>query len=183
MFYILFILQTIQHNNNPDIILSTSFFFIYIIILILLHHIPVYLTMPKRIGRRSSMVSIRSSTSKLNIPNKLNRRPSFDHSSNNAKILEITSVATPSPTARSSNKFPRMRRRASAPDLRHATSRLSISPLASPAVRRKQREQLSKVVEIIIRQYTDILTNTWLHWKRYLKLLHIFELKKVLLFR
>ena len=134
--------------------------------------------MPKRIGRRSSMVCIRSSTSKLNIPNKLNRRPSFDHSSNNAKILEITSVATPSPTARSSNKFPRMRRRASAPDLRHATRRLSVSPLASPAVRRKQREQLSKVVEIIIRQYTDILTNTWLHWKRYLKLLHIFELKK-----
>ena len=40
-------------------------------------------------------------------------------------------------------------------------------------------QQLSKVVEIIIRQYTDILTNTWLHWKRYLKLLHITPVRSI----
>lgn len=139
--------------------------------------------MSKRIGRRSSMVALRSSSSKSKfvVPKIHTATPSdatFDNFSNNSKILQITSATTPSGGAKPSSKFPKIRRRASAPDLRNNIRRLSLSPLASPEVRRRQREQLSKVVEIIFRQYTDILTSAWLHWQRYLKLLHIFELRK-----
>ena len=121
-----------------------------------------------QVGRRSSMVSLR-------LPKRQGSTNTFDNFSNNATVLKIT---TASPTSAQGNaKFPKIRRRASAPNIQMGR-RLSLSPIASPAVRRKQREQLWKVVDIIMRQYTDILTGVWMRWRRYLKLLEIFELQK-----
>ena len=111
----------------------------------------------------------------LRVPKRQGSTNTFDNFSNNATVLKIT---TASPTnAQGNAKFPKLRRRASAPNIQLGR-RMSLSPIASPAVRRKQREQLWKVVDIIMRQYTDILTGVWMRWRRYLKLLEIFELQK-----